>query len=110
MRQRSSPSRRDRRRPARVALQANSAAQAGEVVGYPMIRLGQSDVAMLDQNRHFPLPQIETVLFEKAAINKTIIRSISYLRIERLFCLGRQSLKHRLMSINSKEPILGFLR
>ena len=59
-----------------VALQANGAAQAGEVVGDPMIGLGQSDVIMLDQNCHFRLPSIVNVRLVQPSIKKTIIRSM----------------------------------
>jgi hypothetical protein len=59
-----------------VALQANGAAQAGKVVGNPMIGLGQSDIVMGDQDCHFRIPETTSVRLGKPVINKTIVRSI----------------------------------
>ncbi|MGA2998087.1 MAG: hypothetical protein ABSE61_26495 [Bradyrhizobium sp.] len=94
-----------------VALQPNGTAEPGEIVGDPMIGLGQSDISMIDQDCHFFLsPQNGMVRFETAEIKKTIISSMHYWHIGWLFGSICQNQKVRSMSINSKELILGLLR
>jgi hypothetical protein len=60
-----------------VALEAKNAAQAGEVVRYAMVGLGQPDDPMVYRDRHFVSLQMETMRLESPKINKTIICSNS---------------------------------
>src|SRR6185437_352448 len=49
-----------------VALQANGAAQAPEVVCYPMIGFGQPDISTLDQNCHVFIPVKQDCALQRA--------------------------------------------